>query len=337
MTPSRWPAGWWPGRSSARKDRPVPAFVATTGGHLVQLSLLAPVVEPERHQDGIWITHRTPQSESMLAGKRVQFVPFIYSRQLGQVLSGTPRLVNLLRREGVDVAYSTGATIALAALPLAPLVGVKPVFVESLARADGPSLAGRVLQRLPWVRRYTQYPANAGPRWEHSFSILDTFALTDPAPATRPARVLVTVGTARPWGFERLLRRMQAILPTDAEVVWQTGASDVSELGLRGRILPIMSDEEFQVEIGRADVVVSHAGVGTFIRCLEAGKVPILASRRVAHDEHVDDHQLQIAGVAAQRGLALAREADEVTYEDLMAAASMRVEPITASPVRDLT
>ncbi len=312
-------------RHPGTPDGPVPAFVATTGGHLVQLSHLARVVEPERHERGLWITHRTPQSESMMADKRVHFVPFVHARRWDQVLARTPLLLQLLRKAGVDVVYSTGAAVSLSALPLAPLVGVSPVFIESLARYDRPSAAGRVLERLPWVDRYTQYPRNAGPRWRHEFSLLDSFALGQPHAASTPRRVLVTLGTTRPWGFERLVRHVSAILPQGSEVVWQTGATDVSHLPLVGTVRSFMSDDEFQAEIMRADVVVSHAGVGTFIRCLEAGKVPLLVPRRSAHGEHVDDHQMQIATVSRERGLAVVREADEISFPDLCSAAAMSV------------
>ncbi|WP_380165767.1 glycosyltransferase [Jannaschia sp. R86511] len=326
-----------PSSGSPTSGRRKPAFVATTGGHLVQLTHLARVLEPERHERGLWITHRTSQSESMMAGRDVRFVPFVEARRLDQVLTSTPRLLRLLRREGVDVVYSTGAAVSLAALPLAPLVGTRPVFVESLARSDGPSAAGRVHQRLPWVRRYTQYPENAGPRWRHEFSLLDGFALGEPAPRTRPARVLVTVGTTRPWGFQRLLRRVASVLPAGTEVVWQTGITDVTGLDLPGTVVPTTSDEEFQAHIARADVVVSHAGVGTFVRCLEAGKVPVLVPRRAEHGEHIDDHQLQIAGVAASRGLAVVREADQVDLDDLIHAGSLRVLPVSTgtAPTND--
>lgn len=313
-----------PSRGPARHPRP--AFVATTGGHLVQLTHLARLLEPERHEDGLWITHRTPQSESMMAGRDVRFVPFVHARRVHEVLLGTPRLLAMLRRAGVDRVYSTGAAVSLAALPLAPLVGARPVFVESLARADGPSVAGKVHERLPWVRRFTQYPANAGPRWAHEFSLLDTFALAPPVP-TRPRRVLVSVGTARPWGFESLLRRVKDLLPADADVLWQTGATDATGLDLPGTVVEGMSDDEFVVEIGRADVVVSHAGVGTFVRCLEQGKAPVLVPRRASRGEHVDDHQLQIAEVAAQRGLAVVREVDQLSAHDLESAAGLRVVP----------
>ena len=312
---------------SARAGRP--AFVATTGGHLVQLFHLSRVVEPERHEDGVWVTHRTPQSESLLAGRRVHYVPFVHARRWDEVLRATPRVLRLLRHEGADVVYSTGAAVSLAALPLAPLVRARGVFIESLARADGPSASGRVHERLPWLERWTQYPENAGPRWQHRFSVLDSFEARPAGDVADPRRVLVTLGTARPWGFRSLVERLLQVLPPTAEVVWQTGATDVSGLGVEA--VPMMSDADFRTEVERADVVVSHAGVGSFIRCLEVGKAPVLVPRRAARGEHLDDHQLQIAAVAQARGLAVSREVGDLAWEDLRAAASLRVA-WTASP-----
>ena len=308
---------------------PVPAFVATTGGHLVQLHTLAPMLEPERYRDGVWITHRTPQSESMLRDENVVFVPPVHARQWFTALRRTPPVLAALRRHGVDTVYSTGAALALSALPLARLVGARPVYVESLARSTGPSLAGRVLAGLPWVPVYTQYPQNAGRRWRYRHSLLDAFVTEPAAGAPEPRRVLVTLGTTRPWQFRRLVERMLAIVPPDWEVVWQTGVTDVSDLPVDAR--PMMSDEEFRAEIDRADVVVSHAGVGTFLRCLQAGSVPVLVPRRARFGEHVDDHQEQIATVADARGLALMREADALTTEDLRLAAASRAVRVDAA------
>src|SRR5699024_10488027 len=127
-----------------------------------------------------------------------------------------------------------------------------------------------------------------------------------------PRRVLVTVGTAGRYEFRRLLDRLVAVIPPGCQVVWQTGATDVSGLPVDAR--PMMSDAEFQDEISRADVIVAHAGCGTFLRSLELGKVPVLVPRRAAFDEHVDDHQEQLARTAAAKGLAVMQEADEVDW-----------------------
>ena len=297
------------------------------------MALHAPILEPDRHADALWITHRTPQSESMLAGRRVHWVPLMAARDWPTVVRHTPGSLAALRHAGVDVAYSTGAAVALTALPLARLAGARSVYIESLARPDGPSMTGRVLARLPWVECRTQYPANADRRWHYRNSLLDAFTVVDGEPATSPLRVFVTLGTARPWGFRRLVERVMAIVPAGTTVVWQTGVTDVGGLDLDAHA--VLSDQDFQAEIARADVVVSHAGVGSFVRCLEAGRVPVLVPRRAARDEHVDDHQEQIARVGAERGLAVQREADELTFADLLHASARRVERVVPhSPSR---
>lgn len=307
-----------------RGGRRRPAFVATTGGHLVEMRLLASLLEPERHRQALWITHRTPQSETVLAGEDVLFVDFVHTRDLRAAVRVTPEVVAALRAHRVDAVYSTGAAIAVSALSLARFVGARATYIESLTRPSGPSMSGRLLSFLPWVRTLTQYETRAGARWHYRASLMDGFA-TVPAPRTGPpTRIFVTVGTAGRYGFRRLLDRLVTILPPECEVVWQTGATSTTGLDVTAR--PMMTDTEFQREIERADVVVAHAGCGTFLRCLELGKVPVLAPRRSAHDEHVDDHQEQLARTAAERGLAVMRQADEVDWAALCEAASLAVE-----------
>ena len=233
-----------------------PAFVATTGGHLVQLYLMSSVLEPERHRDGLWITHRTPQSESMLRGHRVEFVDPVEARDWLTVLRRTPTVLAAMRRHGVDRVYSTGAALALVALPGSRLAGVRPKYIESLARPSGPSLAGRVLARLPWVPVFTQYPQNAGGRWRYEHSLLDSFRPEPVAAPQVPRRILVTLGTAGPWGFRSLLERVLEIAPPDAEIIWQTGVTDVGGLPIDARAM--MSDADFVAEhLGLADAAAA--------------------------------------------------------------------------------
>ncbi|MHA3948266.1 glycosyltransferase [Cellulomonas bogoriensis] len=294
------------------------------------MNLMAPLLEPERHEDALWITHASPQSESMLAGRNVMYVPPIHAREWHNVLRRTPTVLHALRRNRVDTVYSTGAALALAALPGATLVGAQPRYIESLARSSGPSLSGRVLERFPWVTVNTQYPQNANDRWRYEHSLLDSFTAERVEDAPAPRKIFVTLGTARPWQFRRLVTRMLDILPADTDVVWQTGVTDVSDLPIDAR--PMLSDAEFRAEIEQADVVVTHSGCGTFMRCLAAGRIPVMVPRRAAHREHVDDHQEQIATVAQSRGLAIMREVDELTNADLQLAAARRALPAPIVP-----
>jgi UDP-N-acetylglucosamine transferase subunit ALG13 len=74
--------------------------------------------------------------------------------------------------------------------------------------------------------------------------------------------------------------------------------------------------------MGRVDSVVCHAGVGTIMTALKAGHRPVVIPREARFDEHVDDHQLDIATRFAERGLVHC-----VTHEtDLRPLLSQRIE-----------
>jgi UDP-N-acetylglucosamine transferase subunit ALG13 len=74
-----------------------------------------------------------------------------------------------------------------------------------------------------------------------------------------------------------------------------------------------------------ADVVVSHAGVGSALAAMQAGRRALYVPRRRAHGEHIDDHQVAMARELQVRDLVFAREADAVTLADLDTAASWSV------------
>lgn len=75
----------------------------------------------------------------------------------------------------------------------------------------------------------------------------------------------------------------------------------------------------------RADVVVAHAGTGSALAALDAGRCPVLIPRERAHGEHIDDHQRQIAAELELRGLAIHRSVESLTYADLEQAAGRSV------------
>ena len=77
---------------------------------------------------------------------------------------------------------------------------------------------------------------------------------------------------------------------------------------------------------------ISHAGAGTAIAALEVGKCPVIVPRRLAMAEQIDDHQTQIARELGDRGLSISAEADELRYEDLLAASSHRVRTRAQTP-----
>lgn len=295
-------------------------MVATNGGHLAQL------VELGQRLDGIeadrlWITFDSPQSRSLLAGRRRLFIRDIDERDVGGVLHGAVCARRLLRDLPVSAVVSTGSAIALSFLPLAALHGVPAHYIESSARVAGPSLTGRVLAWVPGVRLYRQYPHAARGRWRYAGSVFEGFEAL-PGAAREVRRVVVTVGSGV-HGFRRLVDRLLAILPPGLDILWQTGSTRIEGLGIAGRAA--VPAAELERAIGEADVVVAHAGCGSALTALGAGKYPVLVAREGRHGELVDEHQMQLAGWLGQRGLALHRTPDNLRFADLVDAAGRRV------------
>ncbi|WP_369406235.1 glycosyltransferase [Blastococcus aurantiacus] len=137
--------------------------------------------------------------------------------------------------------------------------------------------------------------------------------------------VVVTLGTIQGYGFRRLLERLVTIIPADCDVLWQTGESDVDGLPITAH--PYLPQHELHSAMAQADAVIAHAGIGSALGALNAGRRPILVPRRSAYAEHVDDHQLQIARELHGRDLALYREALDLSWEDVRSAARWRVAP----------
>ena len=298
---------------------PTTLLVASTGGHLKQLhrlhGRLAGVPGPFR-----WVTFDSAQSRSLLAGETVEFVPFVGARDPLNVLRNAPEAHRMVRDHDIRTVVSTGAAVALPFFALARARGLPCHYIESAARSEGPSATGRLISRIPGVFLYTQYPTWAGGQWNYRGSVFDSFAAeAREAPSRELRRVVVTLGTFRGYGFRRLVRRLLELLPPRVEVLWQTGDTDTSDLGVEGHYA--IPDRDLTQAMREADVVVAHAGVGTALAALEVGKCPVLVPRRLAHGEHVDDHQTQIASELGARGLSRSVEADALALEDLLAAA----------------
>ena len=187
-------------------------LVANDGGHVMQLHTLRPRLQIEG--DVVWVTPRTPQTESLLAGERVYWVEPCPSRDGRAVLRNAAACRRLFDDYDVTLAVSTGAALALAVLPQARARGIETVYIESATRLDHPSLSGRVLSLIPGVRTFSQSRALTRGHWSYLASPWDLYEST-PGPPRPVRRVVVSVGTTG-FGFRRLLEELVRVLPADA-------------------------------------------------------------------------------------------------------------------------
>jgi UDP-N-acetylglucosamine transferase subunit ALG13 len=102
--------------------------------------------------------------------------------------------------------------------------------------------------------------------------------------------IFVTVGSQMP--FDRLVRAMDdwARRNDHERVLCQTGDTQFAPRSMKSvaRMLP----QEFEREVAAADLVVSHAGMGTILTCLLLGTPIVVLPRLGSQNEHRNDHQV---------------------------------------------
>lgn len=307
----------------------VTLLVAASGGHLKELHALRPRFIPPCGET-VWVTYATVQSRSLLAGEECVFVPPQDSHNAVYTVRNAFLGVGVLRRFRPRMVISTGSGIALSFLPLAKALGASCHYIESATRVQGPSLTGRLLRHVPYVHRYTQHQSWSGPHWRYEGSLLEVFEAKTQSGSPNPIRrVVVALGSWR-QSFRSLVDRLFRVLPADVETLWQTGFTEVSDLPIEPR--PWVPPRELAAAMRQADLVVSHAGMGVTLDALEAGKCPLVVPRRRALGEQVDNHQVELAEKLDALGLAIARLPEDITFEDLVAAAERRVEQLERPP-----
>lgn len=308
-------------------------LICSTGGHLSELVRIEERigVNPE----SVWLTFDTPQSRQMLAGRRVVHLPYIGPRDLKGTVKAVPVIRSVIKRETFDAAVSTGAAIATSALPLAAISGIPSTYVESVCRLLGPSATGRILQRVPGIALRTPHARWATGRWTPTGSILTDFRSEEAPGRPLPQKVFVTLGTIRGYRFDSLVDAMLTSGYANENTVWQLGDTTRSDT-LPGTVHEYMSPGEFARTAREADVVVTHAGVGTLLELLGMGIYPIQAVRRAARGEHVDDHQTEIADLVNSVDIGLAVEGPDLSATAIEHAGrrrivdGLRVQPVHA-------
>lgn len=78
-------------------------------------------------------------------------------------------------------------------------------------------------------------------------------------------------------------------------------------------IYDMLKPKKMKDIIKYSDIIITHAGVGTIMECLEMGKEIIVVPRKVENLEHVNNHQEEIAFEMEKKGFLTKVD----TYEEL--------------------
>jgi UDP-N-acetylglucosamine:LPS N-acetylglucosamine transferase len=149
-------------------------LVCSCGGHLLQLLALREAWSPFTR---VWVTFDKSDARSLLRDERVVFAHGPTNRSIRNLLRNLIlawRVVGEVRPKAV---VTTGAGVAVPFAWVARLRGARVVYVESLARIEGPSLSYRLIAPIA-ERRYVQWPelAQALPRTRFVGNVFSTHA-----------------------------------------------------------------------------------------------------------------------------------------------------------------
>ena len=120
--------------------------------------------------------------------------------------------------------------------------------------------------------------------------------------------IFVTLGT-QDKAFPRLLEAIQKQIDNgnikkEEKIIVQAGCTKFKSKNME--IKHYMSIKKFEQLVDEADLIISHAGVGTILTALKKNKKIIAAARLKEYGEHVNDHQLQILENFSEAGYLLA-------------------------------
>lgn len=106
--------------------------------------------------------------------------------------------------------------------------------------------------------------------------------------------ILVLLGTQHN-DFHRLLQEIDRNIENGEikeEVVVQAGFTKYSSDNMK--IFNVVPKDELEKMVENADLIITHAGVGSIEMSLEKGKKVITVPRLKKYGEHVNDHQIEI-------------------------------------------
>lgn len=117
--------------------------------------------------------------------------------------------------------------------------------------------------------------------------------------------ILVLLGT-NDKKFDRLLKAIDNQIKKGNikdKVVVQAGSTKYKSNKME--IFDLIPKNKLEDLIKKADIIITHGGVGSIIESLENNKVVVAAARLKKYDEHTNDHQVQIVNEFAKRGYIL--------------------------------
>ena len=146
--------------------------------------------------------------------------------------------------------------------------------------------------------------------------------------------IFVSVGSMMP--FDRLVRAMDdwAGANPDVPVEIQIGRGKYQPVHVA--FLSLVPAADYRAKVAACRLFVAHAGMGSIIAAIEAGKPLLMLPRLEAEGEHNTDHQLATAkSIGARPGLHVALDAADLQRRASLLLADAGAPPAPISPYAD--
>ena len=114
--------------------------------------------------------------------------------------------------------------------------------------------------------------------------------------------ILVLLGTQNN-SFHRLLEKIDELIEKqiiNEKVIVQAGYTRYESNNMR--VFDLIPQEELDRYQEKADLIITHGGVGSIISSIKKGKKVIAVPRLHKYQEHVNDHQKQIVELFSKKG-----------------------------------
>ena len=90
------------------------------------------------------------------------------------------------------------------------------------------------------------------------------------------------------------------------ELFFQNGHTKInSKTPANFKYQNFISKDIFKEKLNNSRVVITHAGAGTLLQCIESNIVPLVIPRRCELKEHLNNHQLEILNEFTKKNLCI--------------------------------
>ena len=142
--------------------------VASIGGHWIQLLRIARPME--EHYDMIYVS-TNPKCATMVEGQKFYQTTDFSRTDAWKMIPSFFKAIKLIWREKPDAIITTGAAPGLVFLLVGKLLGIKTIWIDSIANAKHLSASGRIASKFA-SRTYAQWQDLATGKIQYAGNVL---------------------------------------------------------------------------------------------------------------------------------------------------------------------